>query len=239
MRLGRNPFQRLGHALALCGLPLERGWQWQRGTSEKRLLLGERLRWDGCGRCVWSTLGQKTTPTVFTERANTHPRVTGLRAVGNGRMSSSDLLLLGSLEKSRKTCGGKMKLAYEIMGNKLVLTHQQTKHPPASFTACKGDEEASKETKSLEWGAAGHPYQDALWPQVSPDLLPTNPSAQLGDFSPDLWKTLIWGKKKRKSFSKSTRVRAIESIPYQFCNVFHIISHTVTADPLSVDERIK
>ena len=43
-----------------------------------------------------------------------------------------------------------MKLAYEIMGNKLVLTHQQTKHPPASFTACKGDEEASKETKSLE-----------------------------------------------------------------------------------------
>lgn len=41
-------------------------------------------------------------------------------------MSSSDLLLLGSLEKSRKTCGGKMKLAYEIMGSKLVLTHQQT-----------------------------------------------------------------------------------------------------------------
>ena len=71
-------------------------------------------------------------------------------ADGNGRMSSLDLLLLGSLEKSRKTCGGKMKLAYEIMGNKLVLTHQQTKHPPASFTACKGDEEASKETKSLE-----------------------------------------------------------------------------------------
>ena len=41
-------------------------------------------------------------------------------------MSSSDLLLLGSLEKSRKTCGGKTKLAYEIMGSKLVLTHQQT-----------------------------------------------------------------------------------------------------------------
>lgn len=75
LRLGRNPFQRLPRP-APCGLRLERSWH-EAGREEGALVRSGFCWGDGCGRCVWSTFGQQTTPAVFTEGANTHPRVTG------------------------------------------------------------------------------------------------------------------------------------------------------------------
>lgn len=48
---------------------------------------------------------------------------------------------------------------------------------PVSFTACQGEEEASKETKSLKRGAAASLTNKMLRDRkLSPDLLSTNPS---------------------------------------------------------------